>query len=83
MNGMHTNRHHVGSSFCVKALSKGRFGSSLIVMAACRNEKFLEQGIEVPVNFSQTMPDWVFLIVLSPLPDTKVALMLSLCALSQ
>eukprot|EP00983_Pelagomonas_calceolata_P011691 376766-Pelagomonas_calceolata.AAC.1 len=29
MNGMHTNRHHVGLSFYVKALSKGRYGSSL------------------------------------------------------
>eukprot|EP00983_Pelagomonas_calceolata_P065357 1148559-Pelagomonas_calceolata.AAC.1 len=32
MNGMHTDRHHVGLSFCVKALSKGRYGSSLISM---------------------------------------------------
>eukprot|EP00983_Pelagomonas_calceolata_P007420 241927-Pelagomonas_calceolata.AAC.1 len=24
MSGMHTNRHHVGRSFCVKALRKGR-----------------------------------------------------------
>eukprot|EP00983_Pelagomonas_calceolata_P025582 803429-Pelagomonas_calceolata.AAC.2 len=23
MSGMHTNRHHVGFSFCVEALSKG------------------------------------------------------------
>eukprot|EP00983_Pelagomonas_calceolata_P044728 1139421-Pelagomonas_calceolata.AAC.1 len=50
MNGMHTNRHHVGLSYCVQALSKGRCGSSLIGMDACRNEKLLEQVI----------PDWVF-----------------------
>eukprot|EP00983_Pelagomonas_calceolata_P026104 819896-Pelagomonas_calceolata.AAC.1 len=36
MSGMRTNRHHVGLSFCVKALSKGRFNSSLIGMDACR-----------------------------------------------
>eukprot|EP00983_Pelagomonas_calceolata_P043547 1138957-Pelagomonas_calceolata.AAC.1 len=30
MNRMHTNRHHVGLSSCVKALSKGLYGSSLI-----------------------------------------------------
>eukprot|EP00983_Pelagomonas_calceolata_P074937 1152782-Pelagomonas_calceolata.AAC.1 len=28
--GMHTNRHQVGLSLYVEALSKGRFGSSLI-----------------------------------------------------
>eukprot|EP00983_Pelagomonas_calceolata_P032126 1008558-Pelagomonas_calceolata.AAC.1 len=52
MNGMHTNRHH--------ALSKGRFGSSLIGMDACRNERLLEQGIEVPEIISRTIPDWFF-----------------------
>eukprot|EP00983_Pelagomonas_calceolata_P000176 5650-Pelagomonas_calceolata.AAC.1 len=29
-------------------------------MDACRNERLLEQGIEVPENFSRTIPDWVF-----------------------
>eukprot|EP00983_Pelagomonas_calceolata_P044418 1139288-Pelagomonas_calceolata.AAC.1 len=58
MSGMHTNRHHVGLSFCVKALSKGRFGSSLIGMDACRNLRFLDQGIQVPENISRAIPDW-------------------------
>eukprot|EP00983_Pelagomonas_calceolata_P006984 227144-Pelagomonas_calceolata.AAC.1 len=52
INGMHTNRHHIGLRFCVKALSKGRFGSSLIGMDARRNERLLDQGIQVPENIS-------------------------------
>eukprot|EP00983_Pelagomonas_calceolata_P124453 1161108-Pelagomonas_calceolata.AAC.1 len=60
MNGMHTDRHHVGLSSCVKALSKGRRGSSLICIDACRNDRLLQQGIQVPENISQTIPDWVF-----------------------
>eukprot|EP00983_Pelagomonas_calceolata_P098816 1158391-Pelagomonas_calceolata.AAC.4 len=54
MNGMHTNRHHVGLGFCVKALSRGRYGSSLIGMDACRSKRLLEQDIEVPENISLT-----------------------------
>eukprot|EP00983_Pelagomonas_calceolata_P118399 1160501-Pelagomonas_calceolata.AAC.14 len=83
MNGTYTNRHHDGLSFCVKALSKGRYGSSLIGMDACCKERLLEQGIEVPKNVFRTVPDWVFPMVLAPLTDTIAALMLSLCALSQ
>eukprot|EP00983_Pelagomonas_calceolata_P083732 1156222-Pelagomonas_calceolata.AAC.2 len=55
MNGMHTKRPHVGLS----SLRKGRYGSSLIGMDACRNERLLEHGIEVPENVSHTIPDWV------------------------
>eukprot|EP00983_Pelagomonas_calceolata_P018264 572294-Pelagomonas_calceolata.AAC.1 len=29
-------------------------------MDACRNERLLEQGIEVPENTSRTIPDWFF-----------------------
>eukprot|EP00983_Pelagomonas_calceolata_P016964 533582-Pelagomonas_calceolata.AAC.1 len=29
-------------------------------MDACRNERLLDQGIHVPENFSQAIPDWVF-----------------------
>eukprot|EP00983_Pelagomonas_calceolata_P016491 520006-Pelagomonas_calceolata.AAC.1 len=61
MNWMHTDKHHAGLSFCVKALSKGRFGSSLIGMDACRNKTLLEQDIVVPENISRAIPDWVFL----------------------
>eukprot|EP00983_Pelagomonas_calceolata_P073734 1152259-Pelagomonas_calceolata.AAC.2 len=43
-----------------KPSSKGRYGSSLIGMDACRNERFLEQGIEVPEEVSQALPDWLF-----------------------
>eukprot|EP00983_Pelagomonas_calceolata_P029693 930131-Pelagomonas_calceolata.AAC.1 len=57
---MHTDRHHVGLSSCVKALSKGRYGSSLIGMDACRNERLFQQGIQVPENISRTIPDWIF-----------------------
>eukprot|EP00983_Pelagomonas_calceolata_P020209 637739-Pelagomonas_calceolata.AAC.1 len=57
-NGMHTNRHHIGLRFCFKALSKGRFGSSLIGMVACRKERLLDQGIQVPGNISRPIPDW-------------------------
>eukprot|EP00983_Pelagomonas_calceolata_P124190 1161079-Pelagomonas_calceolata.AAC.18 len=32
MSGMDTNRHYVSLSFCVKALSKGRYGSPLVAM---------------------------------------------------
>eukprot|EP00983_Pelagomonas_calceolata_P030135 944103-Pelagomonas_calceolata.AAC.1 len=60
MSGMHVNRHHVGLSFCVKALSKGKFGSSLIGMDACHNERLLNQEIQVPENISLAIPDWVF-----------------------
>eukprot|EP00983_Pelagomonas_calceolata_P007616 247341-Pelagomonas_calceolata.AAC.1 len=60
MNGRHTNRHHEGFTLCVKALSKGRFGSSLIGMVACRNGRLfqLDQGIQVPENISRAIPDW-------------------------
>eukprot|EP00983_Pelagomonas_calceolata_P032419 1016810-Pelagomonas_calceolata.AAC.1 len=44
MNGMHTNRHHVGLSLCEEALSR-QICSSFIGMDACRNERLLEQGI--------------------------------------
>eukprot|EP00983_Pelagomonas_calceolata_P086413 1156752-Pelagomonas_calceolata.AAC.1 len=60
MSGMHTNRHHEGLSSFVKALSKGRYGSSLIGMDACRNQRLFQQCIQVPENISQTIPDWVF-----------------------
>eukprot|EP00983_Pelagomonas_calceolata_P120642 1160726-Pelagomonas_calceolata.AAC.8 len=53
MNGIHTDRHHVGLSSCVKL-------SSLIGMDACQNERLLWQGIQIPENTSQTIPDWVF-----------------------
>eukprot|EP00983_Pelagomonas_calceolata_P125955 1161259-Pelagomonas_calceolata.AAC.2 len=58
MHGMHTNRHRVGPSYCVKALSKGKYGSSLIGMDACQNDRFLEQGMEVPENISPAIPEW-------------------------
>eukprot|EP00983_Pelagomonas_calceolata_P029898 936367-Pelagomonas_calceolata.AAC.1 len=61
MNEIHTNRHHVGLSIRVKALSKGRYGSSLIGMDACRNERLLDQGIQVPENISRAIPAWFFL----------------------
>eukprot|EP00983_Pelagomonas_calceolata_P025027 786520-Pelagomonas_calceolata.AAC.1 len=60
MNGMHADRHHIAFSSYVKALSKGRYGSSLIGMDACRNERLLQQGIQVPVHIFRTIPDWVF-----------------------
>eukprot|EP00983_Pelagomonas_calceolata_P074737 1152675-Pelagomonas_calceolata.AAC.1 len=60
MSRMHTNRHHVGLSLCVEVLSKGSFGSSLFGMDACRDERLLDQGIQVPENFSRAIPDWVF-----------------------
>eukprot|EP00983_Pelagomonas_calceolata_P009415 304879-Pelagomonas_calceolata.AAC.2 len=46
MSRMHTNRHHEALSLCVRAFSKGRYGSSLIGMDACRNERLLDQGIQ-------------------------------------
>eukprot|EP00983_Pelagomonas_calceolata_P000839 30268-Pelagomonas_calceolata.AAC.1 len=60
MSGMHTNRQHVVLSFCVRALSKGRFGPSLIGMDASHNERLLDQGIQVPKNISRAIPDWIF-----------------------
>jgi hypothetical protein len=60
MRGMHTNRHNAALSLCVKALSKGRYGSSLIGMDGCSNEKLLDQGLQVPENISRAIPDWVF-----------------------
>eukprot|EP00983_Pelagomonas_calceolata_P058468 1145501-Pelagomonas_calceolata.AAC.1 len=53
LSGMHTNRHH-------ETLSKGRYGSSLIDMDGCSNERFLYQSIQVPENISRAIPDWVF-----------------------
>eukprot|EP00983_Pelagomonas_calceolata_P057453 1145070-Pelagomonas_calceolata.AAC.1 len=47
-------------SLCVKALSKGRYGTSLIGMDGCRNVRLLDQGIQVPENISRAIPDWVF-----------------------
>eukprot|EP00983_Pelagomonas_calceolata_P055156 1144015-Pelagomonas_calceolata.AAC.1 len=29
-------------------------------MDACRNERLLDQGIQVPENISRAVPDWVF-----------------------
>eukprot|EP00983_Pelagomonas_calceolata_P079524 1154730-Pelagomonas_calceolata.AAC.2 len=60
MNGMHTNKHHIGLSSCVKALSKGRYGSSLIGVDTCQNERLLDQGIGVSENISRVIPDWAF-----------------------
>eukprot|EP00983_Pelagomonas_calceolata_P084201 1156315-Pelagomonas_calceolata.AAC.1 len=60
MSGMHTDRHHVGLYLCVEALGKGKFGSSLIGMDACRNERLLDQGIQVPENISRAILGWVF-----------------------
>eukprot|EP00983_Pelagomonas_calceolata_P009156 296566-Pelagomonas_calceolata.AAC.1 len=60
MSGMHTNRHHEALSLCVKALSKGRYGSSLIGMDGCSVERLLDQGIQVPGNTSRATPDSVF-----------------------
>eukprot|EP00983_Pelagomonas_calceolata_P037662 1136454-Pelagomonas_calceolata.AAC.1 len=76
MNGMHTIRHHIGLGFCIEGLGKGRNSKSLIGMDACLNERFLKRSQELSLfGFS--------LLVLAPLPGTKVALMLSLCAPSQ
>eukprot|EP00983_Pelagomonas_calceolata_P048378 1141026-Pelagomonas_calceolata.AAC.1 len=33
---------------------------ALIGMDACRNERLLDQGIQVPENISRAIPDWVF-----------------------
>eukprot|EP00983_Pelagomonas_calceolata_P012548 402479-Pelagomonas_calceolata.AAC.1 len=34
IQGVRTNRHHIGLYFCSKAFSKGRNGSSLVAMGA-------------------------------------------------
>eukprot|EP00983_Pelagomonas_calceolata_P060461 1146370-Pelagomonas_calceolata.AAC.1 len=47
-------------SLYVKALSKGRHGSSLIGMDGCSNERLLDQGIKVPGNILRASPDWGF-----------------------
>eukprot|EP00983_Pelagomonas_calceolata_P008338 272426-Pelagomonas_calceolata.AAC.1 len=60
MSGMHTNRHHGALSLCVKSLRKGRYGSSLIGMDGCNDERLLDQGIQVPGNISKAIPNWVF-----------------------
>eukprot|EP00983_Pelagomonas_calceolata_P085005 1156471-Pelagomonas_calceolata.AAC.3 len=60
INGMHTNRHRVGLSFCVNAISKGRHNSSLIGLDACRKERLLDQCIGASENVSRTIPGWVF-----------------------
>eukprot|EP00983_Pelagomonas_calceolata_P024699 777881-Pelagomonas_calceolata.AAC.3 len=44
----------------LKALRKGRYGSFLMCMDACQNERFLEQGIEVPEDISPAIPDCFF-----------------------
>eukprot|EP00983_Pelagomonas_calceolata_P095529 1158019-Pelagomonas_calceolata.AAC.9 len=49
-----------GLSLCVDAISKGRLGSSLIGMDACRNERLPDQGIQGPENISRAIPDWFF-----------------------
>mgnify|MGYP006296909187 CR=1 FL=1 len=60
MSGMHTSRHNAALSLCVEALSKGRYGSSLISMDGCNHDRLLDQGIQVPENISRAIPDWVF-----------------------
>eukprot|EP00983_Pelagomonas_calceolata_P006118 203493-Pelagomonas_calceolata.AAC.1 len=60
LNGMHTDRHHVGLSSGVKPLSKGRYGSFLIGLDACQNGRLLKQGMKVPENISRAIPDWFF-----------------------
>eukprot|EP00983_Pelagomonas_calceolata_P070287 1150727-Pelagomonas_calceolata.AAC.1 len=47
MNGMHTGRHHVGLSFCVKALNKADMAHPLL-------------GKEVPKSISRAIPALVF-----------------------
>eukprot|EP00983_Pelagomonas_calceolata_P033979 1064374-Pelagomonas_calceolata.AAC.1 len=68
MSGMHTNGHHEALSLCVKALSRGRFGSSLIGMDACRKERLLDQGIQVPEIISRAIPDCFSLMILASNP---------------
>eukprot|EP00983_Pelagomonas_calceolata_P044447 1139299-Pelagomonas_calceolata.AAC.1 len=58
MNGMHTNRHRVGLSSCVSALSMSYW---LPYWHRCLpDERLREQGIEVPENISRAIPGWVF-----------------------
>eukprot|EP00967_Tisochrysis_lutea_P035476 scaffold42474_cov19-Tisochrysis_lutea.AAC.1 len=59
MSGMHTSMHHVGRSFCVNALCKGKHGSSLICKKPAEM-RLLEQGVEVPENMSRALPDLLF-----------------------
>eukprot|EP00983_Pelagomonas_calceolata_P019610 617268-Pelagomonas_calceolata.AAC.1 len=59
MSRMHTNRHHQALSQCVKALRKGRYGSSLIGMDGCSHERLLDQGIQAE-NILRAIPDWLF-----------------------
>eukprot|EP00983_Pelagomonas_calceolata_P057711 1145187-Pelagomonas_calceolata.AAC.2 len=58
MSRMHTNRHHEALSLCVKALRKGRYGSPFNGMEACRNERLLDQWIQVPENISRAIPEF-------------------------
>eukprot|EP00983_Pelagomonas_calceolata_P053593 1143354-Pelagomonas_calceolata.AAC.7 len=60
MTGMHTNRHHASLSFCVKALRKGIYESSLFGMDACQNERLLEEGAVASKHTSRAFPDCFF-----------------------
>ena len=60
IQGMIMNRHHTAVSLCGKAISKGRFGSSIIAMDACASDKLLEQDMEVPEDITRAIPDWLF-----------------------
>eukprot|EP00983_Pelagomonas_calceolata_P017279 541702-Pelagomonas_calceolata.AAC.1 len=45
MSGMHTNRHDVGLCFCVKALSKGKYGSLFLERVWCgQMDKYAAQN---------------------------------------
>eukprot|EP00983_Pelagomonas_calceolata_P031133 977236-Pelagomonas_calceolata.AAC.1 len=82
INEMHTDRHRIGLSSRDRALSKGRYGSSLIGMDACLNEKLLQQGIQVPENITRTIPGWGFPYwywLLCPAPEPSKC---CLCALN-
>ena len=80
---MHTNRHHAALTLCIEALSKGRFGSSLISMDGCNHDRLLDQGIQVPENTSRAISHWVFPNGTASPVGHQAALVLYLRATSQ
>eukprot|EP00983_Pelagomonas_calceolata_P037876 1136559-Pelagomonas_calceolata.AAC.3 len=68
MRGMHTHRHHFGLSFCVKAISKGRYGLSLI-----GRPSHIDPTRIVPHDRDIHLVEFKFCPVANPFPTLEAA----------
>eukprot|EP00983_Pelagomonas_calceolata_P004928 161671-Pelagomonas_calceolata.AAC.1 len=79
MNGLHTDRHHVGLSSCVEA----DMAHPLLVWMPAEMRDSSNRAYKSLKTYLELSLTGFSLPVLAPPPGTRAALMLSLCALSQ